>query len=437
MPSGRLITMGAESRTEAALAEEVQSAAERWAGAPGIAVVAHPTLATVTTVLGCLAAGVPAVPVSPDAGPVERGHIEADSGAAVLVDEGEVRDLPAGSADLPPDAALVLYTSGTTGRPKGVPISRAAIDACIAGLAEAWDWTPDDVLVHGLPLHHVHGLVLGVLGPMQVGSGLHHTGRPTPERYAAAGGTLYFGVPTVWSRVARDPSAARALAPARLLVSGSAALPGPVFDALQALSGHSPVERYGMTETLITLAARAREPHVRGSVGRPLRGVEARIVDDAGAPCRVGDLGALQVRGPGVFAGYLRRPDDTAAAFTDDGWFRTGDIATVDDAGLHRIVGRASTDLIKSGGYRIGAGEVEDALLAHPAVKEAAVVGVPDDDLGQRIVAYVVASDVDEQALIAHVAQTLSHHKRPRAVILVDALPRNAMGKIDKTRLRS
>ncbi|MCX6433254.1 MAG: AMP-binding protein, partial [Actinobacteria bacterium] len=413
----------------------VYEAARILDGAPTLAVVADATMTTVITIVAALEAGVPVVPLSPDAGEREREHVLADSGAGLLAEGGTTWALPGNDAVPRGDAALVLYTSGTTGPPKGVPIRLDAIRSCISGLADAWDWTPDDVLVHGLPLHHVHGLVLGVLGPLITGSGLVHTGRPTPAAYAAARGSLYFGVPTVWSRIARDADAARALGGARLLVSGSAALPGPVFDALRALAGQPPIERYGMTETLITLTARAADPRQRGSVGRPLAGIRARIVDDAGASSRPGELGELQVIGSSLFTGYLNRPDATAAAFTVDGWFRTGDIATVDADGVHRIVGRASTDLIKSGGYRIGAGEVEDALLAHPDVVEAAVVGEPDDDLGERIVAYVVTQGVGERELIAHVAATLSAHKRPRTVVLVDALPRNAMGKVDKARL--
>src|SRR5581483_11089997 len=164
-----------------------------------------------------------------------------------------------------------------------------------------------------------------------------------------AGGTLYFGVPTVWSRVVGAPGAARALAGARLLVSGSAPLPAPVFAGIEALTGHRPVERYGMTETLITVSARADGPRRAGYVGRPVAGVRTRLM---------GEDGELQIRGATLFDGYLNRPEATAAAYTDDGWFRTGDIATIDADGMHRIVGRASTDLIKSGGFRIGAGEV-------------------------------------------------------------------------------
>jgi fatty acid CoA ligase FadD36 len=415
------VRVGAERSSWEGLLAAAEAVAARIAGAPSWAVDAQPTLDTVTTVLACLLAGVPAVPVPPDAGPMEREHILADS---------------AGAAGLA-DAALILYTSGTTGPPKGAVLGRAAIAADLDALAKAWEWTSDDVLVHGLPLYHVHGLILGVLGALRVGCRLVHTGRPTPEAYAAAAGTLYFGVPTVWSRVVADPGAARALSGARLLVSGSAPLPPPVFAGLEALTGHRPIERYGMTETLITVSTRASGPRRAGHVGVPVAGVRTRLVgDDGGAVAADGEtIGELQVRGATLFDGYLNRPEATAAAYTGDGWFRTGDVATVDADGSHRIVGRASTDLIKSGGFRIGAGEVENALLAHPAVREAAVVGVPHADLGQEVVAYVVADAVQPDELIDFVATELSRHKRPRRVHLVEALPRNALGKVQKSLL--
>jgi len=270
--------------------------------------------------------------------------------------------------------------------------------------------------------------VLGVLGALRVGCRLVHTGRPVPARYAAAAGTLYFGVPTVWSRLVADPACARALRPARLLVSGSAALPAPVFAGLRALAGHEPVERYGMTETLITVSARADGPRRPGHVGTTLPGVETRVAT-AGADA----VGELQVRGATLFNGYLGRPEATSQAFTADGWFRTGDAASIDESGTHRILGRLRGDLIKSGGFRIGAGEIEDALLTHPAVREAAVVGRPDDDLGEEIVAYVVAGDpVRAETLVDHVAAALARHKRPRRIVFVDALPRNSLGKLQK-----
>jgi len=192
-----------------------------------------------------------------------------------------------------------------------------------------------------------------------------------------------------------------------------------------------------MTETLITVSARADGPHRPGTVGLPLPGVRTRVVDERDAPLPAdGDtMGELQVCGPTLFDGYLHRPEADAASHTSDGWFRTGDVATVGPDGWHRIVGRAATDLIKSGGYRIGAGEVEDALLTHPGVREAAVVGTPHPDLGQQVTAYVVSDGVPESELVDFVARQLSAHKRPRQVRLVDALPRNALGKVQKSRL--
>ncbi|GAB2568712.1 acyl-CoA synthetase [Paractinoplanes abujensis] len=402
------------------------------AGRRMVAVEATPTLDTVVAITGALLAGVPVVPIPPDAGELERAHILRDSGAELIdaVPRAVSTDVPAEPDPVRP--GLVLYTSGTTGAPKGVVISRAALAADLDALAAVWQWTPDDTLVHGLPLFHVHGLVLGVLGPLRVGSRLVHTGKPTPQAYAAAAGTLYFGVPTVWSRICAAPTEARALGRARLLVSGSAPLPVPVFEQLRELTGQAPVERYGMTETLITVSAHADGERRAGHVGRPVPGVETRLVDDTGTPLAPGpEIGHLQVRGATLFDGYLHhgRPER-------DGWFETGDVATIGADGWHRIVGRASTDLIKTGGYRVGAGEVEDALLLHPAVREAAVVGSPHPDLGEQITAYVVADGTTERELIDFVAAGLSVHKRPRVVHLVDGLPRNAMGKVQKAALR-
>ena len=413
--------------------------AGRIAGAPAVAVDATASLETVVGVVGGLIAGVPVVPVPADSGPVERRHLLSDSGAVPVPPVDVTARGDFSYPEPPPErTALILYTSGTTGPPKGVMLPRSAIVAGLDALAEAWAWTADDTLVHGLPLFHVHGLVLGVLGPLRRGCRLVHTGRPTPPAYAAAagaaGGSLYFGVPAVWSRVCREPAAARALSRARLLVSGSAALPAPVFSRLVALSGHRPIERYGMTETLITLSARVGGPRIPGHVGVPLTGVSTRVVDERGTPLPAdgATAGELQVRGPVLFSGYLHRPDATAAAHTPDGWFRTGDAAVVGPDNVHRIVGRSAVDLIQTGGFRVGAGEVEDALLAHPGVREAAVVGVPHDELGQQIVAYVVADGPSEADLIDFVARQLSVHKRPRQVHLLDELPRNAMGKLQK-----
>lgn len=448
---GDAVTIGGTTLSRSDLVGAATSVAERVGGARRVAVLAIPTPATVLAVTGALIAGVPFVPVPADVGVAERAHILTDSGA-----QGWLGERPEDLCGLPhvpvrlharswhryaePDpsaTAMVIYTSGTTGPPKGAVLSRAAVAADLDALASAWQWTPDDVLVHGLPLFHVHGLVLGLLGSLRVGNRFIHTGRPTPQAYASAGGSLYFGVPTVWSRVVADPAAARALRPARLLVSGSAALPVPVFDGLVHLAGHAPVERYGCTETLITVSTRAAGERRPGWVGLPLDGMATRLVLDDGSPApHDGEtIGRLQVRTPTIFDGYLNRPEATAEAFDGD-WYRTGDVAVLDAGGMHRIVGRESVDLIKSGGYRVGAGEIETALLGHPGVAEVAVIGVPDPDLGQRIVAFVVG-DAAAAELISFVAEQLSVHKRPREVRLVQSLPRNAMGKVMKKELLS
>lgn len=427
------LTVAGRTTSYEALLGAARAVAADVAGAPAFAVTATASLETIAAAVGGLLAGVPFVPLPPDAGPAEREHILRDSGA-VLTEVDFARRADAGAFATGPgpgpassDPALILYTSGTTGPPKGVVLTADAVAADLDALVGAWQWNAEDTLVHGLPLFHVHGLVLGVFGALRTGSRLVHTGRPTPEAYAAAGGSLYFGVPTVWSRIAGSPQAAAALSGARLLVSGSAALPAPVFRDLERLTGLRPVERYGMTETLITVSGRAGGEVRPGTVGTPLPGIRTRIAAEPGA-----DIGELQLTGPTLFSGYLGRPEATAAAFTEDGWFRTGDIAGVDEDGVHRIVGRASIDMIKSGGYRIGAGEIENALLDHPRVAEAAVVGLPDPDLGQRIVAFVVAEGVTGPELTDFVAAHLSVHKRPREVRFVAAIPRNAMGKPQK-----
>ncbi|HJQ04218.1 MAG TPA: acyl-CoA synthetase [Nocardioides sp.] len=453
------ITIDGTTLPTSELLAAASAAAEGLASLERIAVNATPSMETVLAVVAAVLSGTTVVLVPPDSGTAELRHVLEDAKPQAWVGPPPpTTDLPHlptpldarapyAPAPVDPDhVAFVLYTSGTTGLPKGVLLPRRSILACLDGLADAWGWTADDVLAQGLPLFHVHGLILGVLGPLHVGGGLHHVGRPTPERYAdaaRAGATMFFGVPTVWSRIAEAPDHATALCDARLLVSGSAALPTPVFERIEELTGHRIVERYGMSETLITVAARADGTTRAGWVGVPIAGVETRLRDDEDRPVPSDgeSIGQLQVRGTTLFAGYLNRPDATAECRTEDGWMRTGDVAVIDPDGAHRIVGRASVDLIKSGGFRIGAGEIESTLLGHPAVAECAVIGPPDADLGQRIVACIVlregydASDDLAAELTAYVGTELSAHKRPRDVRFLPSLPRNELGKVQKARL--
>ncbi|OXM55156.1 acyl-CoA synthetase [Amycolatopsis thailandensis] len=427
-----------------------------------VAIWATPTVHTSIAVIAALLAGVPAIPLNPKIGERELAHILADSEPVLVLAEPGA-DLPAGLTDLPrrdialegtpgdlpaePDAeapALIVYTSGTTGPPKGVVLPRRAISTTLDALEDAWEWTSDDVLVHGLPLFHVHGLILGILGPLRRGGSVRHLGRFSTEgvaRELAGGATMMFGVPTMYHRIAGevgdDPALAEALRGARLLVSGSAALPVHDHQRITAATGQRVIERYGMTETLMNTSVRADGERVPGTVGVPLSGVDLRLVDEAGKTIEdLETVGEIQVRGPNLFTEYLNRPDATEAAF-DDGWFRTGDMATRDAAGYVKIVGRKATDLIKSGGYKIGAGEIENALMEHPGVAEVAVTGEPDDDLGERIVAWVVPDGERpaESELADHVSRLLSPHKRPRVVRYLEALPRNDMGKVMKRAL--
>jgi malonyl-CoA/methylmalonyl-CoA synthetase len=304
-------------------------------------------------------------------------------------------------------------------------------------------------LVHGLPLFHAHGLVLGLLGPLRLGGGLHHVGRFSPEAVGvelSGDGTMLFAVPTMYHRIAEaaelDRGLAEAIGRARLLVSGSAPLPTREHDRSAKTTGQRIVERYGLTETLMNCAVPAASDRRPGYVGPPLPGVSLRLVDDAGDVIDANDdetIGEIHVCGPNLFIEYLNRPDATAAAFRE-GWFATGDLATRTPDGWIRIVGRRSTDLIKTGGYKVGAGEIEAALLEHPGIAEAAVTGEPDDDLGERVVAWVVPRngvELNETEIAAHVALLLAPHKRPRVVRFLTELPRTEMGKVQKTSLRA
>ncbi|WP_354596878.1 acyl-CoA synthetase [Streptomyces sp. JL1001] len=503
--SREAVRFGDLSLTYGLLAGASDSLAARIADAGRVAVWATPTPETVIAVVAALRAGVPAVPLNPRTGERELAHILADSEPTAVL-AGPDDELPPGLEKLrrvtvdartaassgapegskaygavpgvsamveadgagearpaaydigeagPEDPALIVYTSGTTGPPKGAVLPRRAVAASLDALEDAWEWTGDDVLVHALPLFHVHGLILGVLGPLRRGGSVRHLGKFSPDgvaRELGSGGTMLFGVPTMYHRLAEvlagsaseaeRESLTRALSGARLLVSGSAALPVHDHERIAAATGRRVIERYGMTETLMNTGIRADGAPRPGTVGPPLAGVELRLAEEDGTVLdEPGAIGEIQVRGPNLFTGYLNRPDATAAAHTADGWFRTGDVGTVDADGYVTIVGRKATDLIKSGGYKIGAGEIENVLLAHPGVREVAVTGEEDPDLGERVVAWVVATDPGSppspEELADRVADQLAPHKRPRTVRYLDALPRNDLGKIMKRSLRA
>ena len=456
------VTVGERTLSYGQLRAAAGAVAVELAGASRAAVWAENTLEAIVAMVAMVEAGVELVPLNPKLGRSELEHILADSRpeavvcAPQLAPLGQLRritvdldargQLPAAPED-PERVALVVYTSGTTGKPKGVLLPRRAVAANLDALADAWAWTEADRLTHALPIFHVHGLVLGTFGPLRRGGHVRHLGRFSPDAVAAVlagGATMLFGVPTMYHRLAEavetDPQAARALAGARLLVSGSAALPAKTFERIERATGQQIVERYGLTETLMNTAVRADGERRPGEVGGPLGGVDVRIVGDDGRDVSRdgGSIGEVVVRGPNLFLGYLNRPEATAEVIRD-GWFWTGDLATRAPDGYVRIVGRKSTDLIKTGGFKVGAGEIETALLEHPAVSEAAVAGRPDEDLGERIEAWVVlrggATAPTTLELGNHVASLLAPHKRPRQVHFVAELPRNAMGKVVKQQL--
>jgi malonyl-CoA/methylmalonyl-CoA synthetase len=347
-------------------------------------------------------------------------------------------------AALPPQApAALLYTSGTTGRSKGAMLTRGNLASNAAALVDCWRFTSRDVLLHALPLFHVHGLFISVNTALAAGAGLLLL-----ERFDAAevlGGlaaaTVLMGVPTYYTRLLAEPGFGReATAGMRLFVSGSAPLLPETHREFAARTGHAILERYGMTETLVIASNPYDQLRLPGSVGLPLPGVEIRVTrSDSGAVVDTpGEVGALEVRGPNVFAGYWNDPGKTAEAFTPDGFFITGDLGSRDDAGYVRIVGRAK-DLVISGGYNVYPKEVETELDALPGVVESAVIGIPHPDLGEAVTAVVVrarAATLTESETVAALQRCLARYKVPRRVLFVAELPRNAMGKVQKALLR-
>lgn len=384
------------------------------------------------------------------ASPVVSPIAEARSCRCLNVDDLAVAESAAASAALPSVAlerrAMILYTSGTTSRPKGVVTTHANITAQITSLVEAWEWSSSDRIVLCLPLHHVHGIVNIVCCALWSGA----TCRMLPRFDAAAiweliGSdrlTLFMAVPTIYVRLiaaweAMPPERQHAMSQAcrrlRLMVSGSAALPVSTLERWLAISGHTLLERYGMTEIGMALSNPLHGRRIPGSVGAPLPGVEVQLVNDEGQPVGPDTPGEIEVRGQTVFAEYWRRPEATREAFRE-GWFRTGDTALVHE-GSYRILGRTNIDILKTGGHKLSALEIEETLREHPAIAECAVVGVPDEEWGQRVAVAAVLKEngaLDLPTLRSWARESLAGYKLPSRLLVVEALPRNAMGKVVK-----
>lgn len=356
-------------------------------------------------------------------------------------------------ADLPVvDAgrdAMILYTSGTTSRPKGVVLTHDNLEAQIRTLVEAWGWSRTDHIVNVLPLHHIHGIVNVVCCSLWSGATLTFLRPFSADRLfdLFLGGrinvfmavpTIYFKLIAYWSQLPADRQAEirKRLLGFRLMVCGSAALPVKVMDDWRLISGHTLLERYGMTEIGMAISNPLTAERRAGQVGLPLPGVDVRLVDEQGQVVAPGEPGEIQVRGRTVFKAYLHRPEATEEAFAAGGWFRTGDMAIVAD-GYYRIMGRTSVDIIKSGGYKISALEIEEVLREHPSIEDCAVVGLPDEEWGELVAAAIVASaDIDTEVLGAWLRERIPSYRMPRRYIRVEQLPRNAMGKVLKTEVK-
>ena len=339
------------------------------------------------------------------------------------------------------DLACIVYTSGTTGRPKGAMLSHGNLVSNAEALIATWGFTADDVLLHALPLFHAHGLFVACHCALLSGARMIWLNKFTPDAAIAQipRATAFMGVPTLYTRLLADPRLTRNLCRTmRVFISGSAPLLAETWRSFEDRTGHGIVERYGMTETVMNTSNPLHGERRAGSVGPPLPGVEVRVVDDEGAAVEGGAMGAVQVRGPNVFSGYWRMPEKTAEEFTTDGWFRTGDIGLIDADGYLHLVGRAK-DLIITGGYNVYPKEVETVIDRIDGVEESAVIGVPDADFGEAVTAVVVPqgdASVTEAAVIATVKDAIANYKVPKRVHVVDALPRNAMGKVQKNVLR-
>jgi malonyl-CoA/methylmalonyl-CoA synthetase len=399
--------------------------------------------------VACLRLGLVVVPANTAYTQREIEHIAQDAAPTVaIVDDrdraswiGDVTtircgpdvDLPEGAE--PPldragrdDLALIAYTSGTTGAPKGAMLSHGNLLSSVEALRLAWRWTRDDRLILSLPLFHLHGLGVGLHGTLATGASAVVLPKfeevAVLDAAAASSATLFFGVPTMYARLAASERVGE-LSRLRLCVSGSAPLPADLHRTLSSRAGQRVLERYGMTETVMNISNPYDGERRPGSVGLPLPGVEVRLSAD----------GEILLRGPNVFSGYWRRPDATKEAFDENGWFSTGDLGELASDGYVTIKGR-SKELIITGGYNVYPREVEDVLSSHPLVKEVAVAGLPSTEWGQTVAAWIVPrDDLSLEDLDTFVAERLANFKRPRMIRLVDELPRNAMGKVVKSQL--
>ena len=365
--------------------------------------------------------------------------------------EGSLLDRAAHHSDQHPPApksadelAAILYTSGTTGRSKGAMLTHGNLADNAQTLKDYWDWQPDDVLIHALPIFHVHGLFVASHGALLNGSKMIWFAKFDPKATIArmAEATVMMGVPTLYVRMLAEPSLTEeAVRSMRLFISGSAPLLVETFDDWITRTGHTLLERYGMSETVMLTSnpCRAQDGvRQRGTVGPALPGVGLRVVDDAGVACPPGTIGHIQVKGSNVFVGYWRMPEKTADEFSADGWFKTGDVGKVAADGCVTIVGR-SKDLIISGGYNIYPAEIEGFINDLPGVAESAVIGVPHADFGEGVVAVVVArpgATLDAPAMIAKLKASIANFKVPKHLFVVADLPRSAMGKVQKNLLR-
>lgn len=436
-----------DARSRAVAAELSQRGVSRG---DRVAVCADNGPGVVVALLANHRAGFVHVPINPGYQGEERDHVVKDSGAKLVLDNTELAALlalppspasgsvtRAGSAEAESsddELALLIYTSGTTGRSKGCMLSFGNVAAAVSSLSSLWRVSPDDTVVHALPLFHVHGLCVALHGALLQGARTRLLSRFSPEGVLDAvdrGGTVFMGVPTMYRRLLdhleRHPQDGAVLRKARLFCAGSAALPAADLEEFAVRTGHRIVERYGMSETLITLSNPIDGERKAGTVGRPIPGVQMRIVDDE-----------LQVQGPGVMRGYWNNPEATRKTF-DGPWLKTGDLAKVDEDGYVSIVGRNSTDILKVGGYKIGTREIEEQLARVAGVREVAVVGIPDREWGQRVVACVVLDEElrsrSPSVLLQELQAAVLLHpsKKPRGLLVLDALPRNAMGKVQKT----